>query len=111
MFPNSKNGDVELSEKYKTLLIDINDEVVLSHEALSTANSKKKNTFTNADHQRRVMQALSKIGISLSRQKGPVFMETESSIFRLIDSTNATFSGLEEGGKPIPIFDWPKSYL
>jgi len=111
MFPDSKRGNVEISNQYKRLLKDLDEQIILSDTSISTANSEIKYTFTNSDHQRRIILALSKIGIILSRQKMSEFFESESNIFRLLDSVNATFTGLETEDKSIPKFNRNRAYL
>ncbi len=102
MFPKSRLGDTKFSKDYINLVAAIKCEIELSDRAFSQKEKSIKYTFTHPDHQRRVIAALQKIGISITRLSPNEFFEIESAALRLLDSVNLTFeSGFSRNSPPL----------
>ncbi|HDZ09003.1 retron Ec48 family effector membrane protein [Pseudohongiella sp.] len=71
----------------------------------------KRYTFTNSDHQRRVIASLSEIGVSISRNEQNEFIKTESSALRLIESVNLTFCDLNSSNADLVTLKVERTYL
>jgi hypothetical protein len=110
MFPGSKLGDVSVSRDYEKLVDGVGVEADFSSKSLSAPNVNEKYTFTNGDHQRRIISSLKKIGITLSRKPPKDFGEIENNTFLLIDSVNSTFSVVETGSSKVLSLQKNRSY-
>jgi hypothetical protein len=111
MFPDSSQGDVKISDYYKNLVKRLIHEVERSDSSLRAPNVVEKYTFTNGDHQRRLIEALASIGVSISRKEPKIFSELETSAFRLIDSVNLTFSKSIDEVLDMQLLEIRRSYL
>lgn len=110
MFPSSRVGKLKVSKNYKTLIHSIEHEADRSHHSLVAPNIKEKYTFTHGDHQRRMREALLKIGIDLAWKQPKDFIEMESKAFHLIDSVNMTFSASDAEDKKLGQLYCKRSY-
>jgi len=111
MFPESRRGNVNVSKGYVDRVKVIRSEIAKSANALSKPSFDKKYTFTNHDHQRRIIASFAEIGVSISRNEPKQFFATETAAIRLVDSVNLTFSGGDDSLASIPICNVERSYL
>lgn len=89
--PNSIRGDISVDKNYETLINSIVEAIEETNKSLSpTAKSYNYNS-----HQRRMVDSLSKLGISMDTNTKNQFIETEENVFKLIDMVNQTFMATE----------------
>ena len=111
MFPNSKSGDVSVSKQYKKLVMKIISEADILDSSLSKPGVENKHTYTTYDHQWRIINSLSNIGISLSKKDPSDFLASEVAAFRLVDSVNFTFYDVDSSNSTIPIVHKKRAYF
>lgn len=90
VFPYSKNGQLTPGYKYETLLKTINDCINHSNEEYSSSSTP---SFEYKPHQRRIIDAMSAIGIKIEFMPRNDFKEAEKEIIDLINTTNQEFCG------------------
>lgn len=89
IFPNSRNGNLNHSELYKKYLAEIVSVIEDANYNIVELTGKYK----YQTHQRRMMESLAKIGITINNGPKNIFIDIEFEILCLIDSVNKTFIG------------------
>ncbi|HBF46184.1 MAG TPA: hypothetical protein DDW91_06790 [Shewanella frigidimarina] len=87
-FPGSNIGKLEIGDDYKKLIDDINHQVKISNDMVSSITPKG---FDYKEHQTRIISVLAKVGIKLPRLPRNDFYELEGEIFYLINKVNQEF--------------------
>ncbi|MCA6971720.1 MULTISPECIES: retron Ec48 family effector membrane protein [Pectobacterium] len=88
IFPGSKMGDLSCSQKYKTYTNEIKDVIEDANFHISTLTGKYKYQA----HQRKMIDSLNNIGITINNGPKNIFIDMEYAVFSLVDSVNSTFS-------------------
>jgi hypothetical protein len=91
IFPNSREGDVQLSKKYKENIDSINKVIFKSNKIHSTS---EKPDFSYQKHQTKMISCFADIGIEISRMNRNDFYICEGQILRLIEKVNTEFCGI-----------------
>jgi len=90
VFPFSKTGQLTPGYKYESLLNKVNDCIVHSNNEYSSSSTP---SFEYKPHQRRIIEAMSGIGIKIEFMPRNDFKEAEKEIIELINTTNQEFCG------------------
>jgi hypothetical protein len=88
IFSNSRTGKTSISDEYCSIISALNDEILFSNEQ---ARAAVQGSFRYMPHQKRIIDALGRLGIALSHQPRNEFYEIEDQIFALISSLNKSF--------------------
>lgn len=88
MFPKAKNGDISTSNDY---LVKINAIQCVIYEANAYITDENKD-YKYKTHQRKMIAALSEIGICISNGPKNTFIDIERQILEYIDTVNLSFS-------------------
>jgi hypothetical protein len=94
IFPRAGAGNMLVSDLYKDIVAQLRSEIEKSNAQASNARS---GSFRYVDHQNRVIEALARFGIKLSRQPRVEFFEIEDEIFSLIRAVNFAFCKNDPG--------------
>lgn len=92
IFPSSKNGTLEVSQLYLSKLQKIHSTINESNQRFYSTSTEE---FRYKDHQTKIINTLSEIGVSLHRMPRLDFYEVEGQIFDLIEVINSSFCYLE----------------
>ncbi|EGZ6858175.1 retron Ec48 family effector membrane protein [Cronobacter sakazakii] len=87
IFPRSKKGDLNYSAEYLTFLNGIKSVIEEANYNISSLNGNYK----YQTHQRKIIDATSKIGMKINNGPKNLFVEIECEVLSLIDSVNRTF--------------------
>lgn len=87
-FPNSRDGDIEVSTAYSSAIDKICDAVEHTNDSINSP----KGEYGYRKHQERLISTVSSLGIKLSFLPKNDFHNVENDLFLLIDSVNQTFS-------------------
>ncbi|SDV09759.1 hypothetical protein SAMN05216558_3125 [Pseudomonas vancouverensis] len=88
IFSNSRDGKTSISDEYCSVIAALNDEILFSNEQARTAI---QGSFRYMPHQKRIIDALGRLGVALSHQPRNEFYEIEDQVFALISSLNKSF--------------------
>lgn len=88
LFPESKNGGLIVSEEYKCLINKVNKVIADSNKVFSTS---EKPDFSYVQHQMKMIEALSAIGLKLQRLPRNEFYQAEKEVLELIEVINIEF--------------------
>ncbi|BFI57438.1 hypothetical protein KD4_13830 [Yersinia pseudotuberculosis] len=88
IFPDSKYGDVLISEKYEDSILNIYNVVNDANDKISEATGK----YDYRTHQFKIIASLEKLGIKISNGTKNEFVAIELQVFDLIDCVNMTFT-------------------
>ncbi len=89
MFPESRMGNVVLSEEYVKAIHAVRDSIL---ESNINASKAKGGSFRFVQHQEKTIKFLVAIGLKIKRQPRMEFFELEDEIYKLIDSVNGAFA-------------------
>ena len=87
IFPESKSGNLMYSQIYLDHLNEIKGVVEDANFHISTLTGKYK----YQTHQRKMIECLSNVGVSINNGPKNVFIDMEYEAFSLMDSVNNTF--------------------
>lgn len=87
IFPNSKKGDLNYNAEYSNKIYNIKRVIDEANHHIECLTEKYK----YKTHQRKMIDAVSEIGIGLSNGPKNIFTDIEPEVFALIDSVNTTF--------------------
>lgn len=85
--PNSEDGSLKVSKHYGGCLSRV-EKAISETNALLTEPKVK---YNYKEHQTAMIDALSELGISMDRNTKNQFIQTERTLFQLIDSVNQVF--------------------
>lgn len=88
IYPNSKTGRLEVSEKYANFIRSINCTISASNDLYSGANQEK---YLYKTHQGLMIDKMKDVGFSLNRLPRLDFNEVESQLLDLIYTINRSF--------------------
>jgi hypothetical protein len=92
IFPNSKVGDVFVSDEYKELIDNLESIVNEANEAISSPDGK----YEYRKHQLKIISGVELIGIKVSTGTKNDFIIIETQLFDLIDCVNMTFTSINK---------------
>lgn len=92
IYPNSRNGILEISDDYYEKIKNINEIIAESNRISSGLNSSNQG-FDHKKHQSKMIVALKEIGIKLGRAPRNNFKDAEGVLFSIIDKVNKEFCG------------------
>lgn len=87
IFPESKTGNLSCSQKYIVCIDEIKNVVEDANYHILTLTGKYKYQI----HQRKMIDSLSTIGVSINNGPKNIFIDIEYEVFGLVDSVNSTF--------------------
>ncbi|PML43805.1 hypothetical protein BCT35_18150 [Vibrio lentus] len=88
IFQESKEGSISVSNDYKNAINIINSQILISNEQSTIVTN---GSYKYKDHQKRMIEALSKIGINLQLCPRNDFIMIEGDFHNLIDTINSSF--------------------
>ncbi|CAG9425429.1 TPA: retron Ec48 family effector membrane protein [Providencia alcalifaciens] len=91
MFPNSRDGDLELSDTYQKFISSIKGIIEDANSSITTETGN----YEYKRHQRAMIEKLSEVGIILSNGPKNNFIIVETEIFSFIDNINSAFSSVK----------------
>jgi len=91
-FPESRKGSLDIGSIYLKTVGDINKEIEISNK---TSSGKLTKVFKYNEHQTRIIDKLSVLGIYVNRMPKKEFFEVEEEIFTLINKINKEICLLE----------------
>jgi hypothetical protein len=92
LYPDSRNGQLNLSEKYQLKIDEIN-RIIENSNDYSLGKKANNALFDHNKHQRVLINALKTVGITLGFAPRNNFKEGEEAIFGLINKVNKEFCG------------------
>ncbi|KAF7765433.1 hypothetical protein PUND_a1109 [Pseudoalteromonas undina] len=92
IYPDSRAGELDISDNYKMLINDINLLIEESNNYF-LGESTKATFFDYKNHQTQMIKVLRKIGIELARSPRNNLKEAEKSVFDIINKVNKEFCG------------------
>jgi hypothetical protein len=93
-FPNSRNGNLMVSDDYLLLVKEIDAEIKKSNDlngGVSDSENDECAVFTYQEHQSRIIKVVAKIGVKIPRLPRNDFYEVEGELFSLINKLNTEF--------------------
>lgn len=93
LFPNSRQGDVQISQTYENVISAINLVIKNSNEVFT---SSTRPDFSYNTHQSKMISALSNVGIKICNMGRNDFFMAEGEILHLIEVVNIEFCGLND---------------
>ncbi|WP_272567802.1 retron Ec48 family effector membrane protein [Providencia sp. PROV255] len=91
MFPNSRDGNLELSDTYQKFISSIKGIIEDANSSITTETGN----YEYKRHQRAMIEKLSEVGIILSNGPKNNFIIVETEIFSFIDNINSAFSSVK----------------
>lgn len=88
IYTSAETGIFEISENYKTLIQQIDSQIIESNQIYSEANPE---IFSYKKHQTKTIEIMANIGISMHRLPRLDFYEAEGQILDLISTVNQSF--------------------
>lgn len=89
VFENSRNGSIDVSERYILTIEKINSSIKKSNEQAQKASA---GSFRYKDHQELMISSFSSLGVTLTRHPRNDFFEIEGELLDLISITNKAFT-------------------
>lgn len=91
MFPKSREGVFIVSAEYKEIMCEIKGVIEDANNHIISADKDYK----YKTHQRKLIEVLGKIGISMSNGPKNTFVEIEEQVFEYLDTINLSFSSMK----------------